>query len=717
MGWPTPQDYNEAIQNTEHCFFDPELKQGVVELNKLGLPASITGSFASVYSVTTKTTRYAVRCLLHDIPDQQLRYERLSKAICSDSLEYTTDFEYQKEGIKVGDRAYPIVKMAWLAGDNLDVYVEKNFSKKRKIAALRKNFLDMSRALLNEGFAHGDLQHGNIIITDDGIRLVDYDGMFVPSLTGLQSNELGHRNYQHPQREKQHFGPYLDNFSAWVIDTTLLCIETDPTLYKQWHSGNETILFELKDFNNPHDSKLFEALESHESEVIRNASRRLRTIINCLITNVPGVFDEVPPADELPRIVEKRKQAQLLAEWKLAQELEDKQREEERQTQIEEHRKKQEKLRNAEYEKPDWLKDDENVDALNRPDAIVSQAKSKEPTVDVPTEAKALVVPNSGNVSTNQHSSPASVSSPPVAPHVSFEQAIQSGFYSKEIERSAELQNAFPNLIVEKEGALAKNYGKEHSVFHITYETHEYALKFFHHDLEDTINRYKLIAKLELKPQVESLLKRPEVFDQLMKFQSTPIPAISMPWISHASRLDDFLRNNKPDFDYSLLTSFRKAMKVLHNNVIAHGSLEPSNILVQNDYQISFVDYDNLYFDYLCKFSERDRASDDYLHPRFENSDYGLSIDNFNAWVIDTTIMCWSADRRLWHQYMDSNGGLFFAAADFTNPKASKLMQTLLNHQVYDFSQRARLLLNFLKLAAQNVPALTVDGFPPDGYI
>lgn len=714
MGWPTPQDYNEAIQNTEHCFFDPELKKGVVELNKLGLPASITGSFASVYSVSTNATRYAVRCLLNDIPDQQLRYERLSKAICSDSLEYTTDFEYQKEGIKVGDKAYPIVKMAWLAGENLDIYVEKNFSKKRKIAALRKSFLEMSRALLNEGFAHGDLQHGNIIITEDGIRLVDYDGMFVPSLTGLQSNELGHRNYQHPQREKQHFGPYLDNFSAWVIDTTLLCIETDPTLYKQWHSGNETILFELKDFNNPHESKLFEALESHESEVIRNASRRLRTIIDCLITNVPGVFDEVPLADELPRIVEKRKQAQLLAEWKLAQELEDKQREEEKQAQLEAHRKKQEEIRNAEYEKPDWLKDDENVHALNRPDAVVPQAKSKEPDVDnVPNEVESPIELNNVSVSATQTSPPVSLSSPPI----SLEQALQSGFYTKEIERSVELQNAFPNLIVEKEGALAKNYGKHHSVFHITYETYEYALKFFSNNIEKAINKYKLIAKLELKAQVESLLKRPEVFEQLMKFHGIPVPGISMRWVSSASRLDDFLRNNKPDFDYSLLTNFRKALRVLRINGMAHGSLEPSNILVQNDYQISFVDYDNLYFDNYCEFSEQDKASDEFMHPRFEASDYGPSVDNFNAWVLDTTMMCWSADRRLWHQYMDSNGGLFFAAADFTNPKASKLMQALLNNQVYDFSQRGKLLLNFLKLAAKDVPTLTVDGFPPEGYV
>jgi hypothetical protein len=32
MGWPTPQDYNEAIQNPRICFDDPELKSGQPEV-------------------------------------------------------------------------------------------------------------------------------------------------------------------------------------------------------------------------------------------------------------------------------------------------------------------------------------------------------------------------------------------------------------------------------------------------------------------------------------------------------------------------------------------------------------------------------------------------------------------------------------------------------------------------------------------------------------
>ncbi len=699
MGWPTPQDYNEAIQNTQICFFDSELKNGVVQLNKLGIPASITGSFASVYSVSTDKHRYAVRCLLHDFPDQQLRYERLSKAICSDSLEYTTDFEYQKEGIKVGNKAFPIVKMLWIAGENLDLYIEKNYSKPKKVKALRNDFLSMSRALMNEGFAHGDLQHGNIIMTKDGIRLVDYDGMFVPSLTGLLSNELGHRNYQHPGRTKHHFGPYLDNFSAWVIDTTLFCLELDPTLYEKWHTGNEAIIFEQKDFQNPQSSELFAALETHDSEEIRNASRQLRTIINCLVSNVPGVFDEVPLADELEIVLKKRKQAALAAEWKAAEEMLEKQRELDKEalrlTQTEQDELR-EKLKTIEHDKPEWLKDAENL-------------------MDIDAENLMGIEHNKDRISAQKNQTS---QNPAALKAVSL--LTSKEMYAKEIKYSDDLELVFPDLIVEKdEAGEIKDYGSNNAVYKITYATNTFALKFFAANAEELTQRYSALSNHldNAHPSLQDVLLKPVVHEQLLTHQGTKLPGIQMPWLWGAENLGHFIRVNKPDFDYSVLTSFRKAMKILRLCGVAHGSLEPSNIMVDAEYKITFVDYDNIYFDKSCKLLESSKPAAEYRHPLFDASEFGPSADNFPAWVIDTMLMCWSADRRLWRENENARGTLFFTRDDFANPNGSELMGKLLKHQVYDFTQRAKLMLLFSRMRAADVPPLTLDGFPPPGFI
>ncbi|MBX9723714.1 MAG: hypothetical protein K2X81_20075, partial [Candidatus Obscuribacterales bacterium] len=62
MSWPSPQDYNEAIQNPHLCFSDEELRNGKAVLNALGLPQPNSGNFASVYRVRCDGKDWAVRC-------------------------------------------------------------------------------------------------------------------------------------------------------------------------------------------------------------------------------------------------------------------------------------------------------------------------------------------------------------------------------------------------------------------------------------------------------------------------------------------------------------------------------------------------------------------------------------------------------------------------------------------------------------------------------
>ena len=57
MPWPLSQDYNEALQNLETSFSDPELRQGQVVVNTLGIPQPCSGNFADVYAVECPATR------------------------------------------------------------------------------------------------------------------------------------------------------------------------------------------------------------------------------------------------------------------------------------------------------------------------------------------------------------------------------------------------------------------------------------------------------------------------------------------------------------------------------------------------------------------------------------------------------------------------------------------------------------------------------------
>ncbi len=303
MGWPTPQDYNEAVQNPQYNFGDPELQAGELYVNPMGLPRVASGAFASVYRMRCGQRDFAVRCFLQPVVDQQQRYEAISQFVLNDDLDCTVAFEYLAHGIRVQSAWYPLLKMEWVSGQPLDGYVRSHLQNPTALIALANNLQRILREMHADGIAHGDLQHGNIIVTEGAkIRLVDYDGMYVPSLAGHNCPELGHRNYQHPGRTAKHFGPYLDNFAAWSIYVSLVCLSRDPLLLDQLKGGDECLLFRLFDYVNPTRSRVFAALEQHTDPEIRHLSKVLRTLILTPIENIPLLGSQLQVNSTLPEL-------------------------------------------------------------------------------------------------------------------------------------------------------------------------------------------------------------------------------------------------------------------------------------------------------------------------------------------------------------------------------------------------------------------------------
>src|SRR4051794_12597913 len=98
MSWPTPQDYNEALQNPLSNFSDPDLRGGTPELMPLGLPRAITGGFASVYRIQSKSGNWAVRCFLRDFSDHKDRYAAIGAHLAASKLPYTVGFQFLEKG-------------------------------------------------------------------------------------------------------------------------------------------------------------------------------------------------------------------------------------------------------------------------------------------------------------------------------------------------------------------------------------------------------------------------------------------------------------------------------------------------------------------------------------------------------------------------------------------------------------------------------------------
>ncbi len=251
--WPDLTEYHEAVQHPQRAFADPGLKAVTLELDRFGMPKPATGANAVVYKanepggfLSFKKT-WAIRCFLRPISDHAERYEAISKHLRKVHLPYDVNFQFLKQGIQIRSNWFPIVKMQWAEGDLLHTHIEKHLRYPALLAALRTKWVTLVRHLEAAQVAHGDLQHGNILVRGGSIHLVDYDGTWVPALKGRNATELGHRAYQHPERSERDYGQEIDRFSALVIYLSLAALERELTLWERFHTG-DNLIFVREDF-------------------------------------------------------------------------------------------------------------------------------------------------------------------------------------------------------------------------------------------------------------------------------------------------------------------------------------------------------------------------------------------------------------------------------------------------------------------------------------
>ncbi len=300
MNWPLASDYQDAVQNPKQCFQDPQLQGGQVTLNRLGLPRVASGMFASVYEMRNGEHRWAVRCFLRPSADQRERYAALSAYLSQIKMPGMVGFAYEPQGIRVRGQWYPIVKMDWVEGVTLHTYISKHLEEPDTLRRLARQWRKLLADLRHNGIAHADLQHGNVLVTPNGeLRLVDYDGLFVPSLRGQASHELGHPNYQHPQRAAESYNANLDNFAALVIYTSLVALIYDPRLWETFHTG-ENLLFSATDFKAPQKSDIFKRLYQSGEPLVRKLSQKLAEACEGVIWRVPDFAETVASLPDLP---------------------------------------------------------------------------------------------------------------------------------------------------------------------------------------------------------------------------------------------------------------------------------------------------------------------------------------------------------------------------------------------------------------------------------
>ena len=227
-----------------------------------------SGGFTVVFPVTTQHGKWAFRCWHTEIGNVRDRFKIISKYINNLNSPYFCSFYYCDNGIVVEGKHFPTTRMKWVNGENINEYLTKNSNNKDKLLSLAEKFLAMIEFLHDHKIAHGDLQHGNIIIENDNLKLVDYDSIFVPGLEGYSDIITGKAEFQHPKRKYLKVtSEKLDYFSELVIYLSIIAIAYKPSLLDTY-SIDDSLLFQASDWMDFENSKIFKALSDIKNDDI-----------------------------------------------------------------------------------------------------------------------------------------------------------------------------------------------------------------------------------------------------------------------------------------------------------------------------------------------------------------------------------------------------------------------------------------------------------------
>jgi hypothetical protein len=291
MSYPSFEEYTDALRMPPSAVFqDPLLAGGSVRRNSAGVPFARSGNFALTYEVTVNGSRYAVRCFHKESDALERRYEAISRKLTSIASPWFMDFDFQPAGIRTESGEFPIVRMRWAEGCSLAQFISEHRDEPRALMQLRETLHELARHLQAHDIAHGDIQPGNIIVRSaTDLKLIDYDGMFVPELEPWGSTELGQRNFQHPGRSWLHYDERLDRFSFALLDVALEALATQPALWELTGSDEAGIVLRAADFVDPAASTAFGVLA--ELDGLAGRARQLAAVCRSPFERVPALDD------------------------------------------------------------------------------------------------------------------------------------------------------------------------------------------------------------------------------------------------------------------------------------------------------------------------------------------------------------------------------------------------------------------------------------------
>ena len=265
MQYPLLSEYVSAITHASENL--DQLKHLEVVQDEHGEPYRSSGAFAVVFKMRDPRTGqlYALKCFTEEQEGRAEAYRKIEEELEVAGTTYFTSMRYYERELFVdssvsGESEFPVLLMDWVEGSTMELYIRAHYRDSYAMEMLCYRFCRLAAYLRSQPFAHGDVKPDNIMVSDTGtLTLIDYDGMFVPSMQGESSPTLGTEEFRHPLRTPELFDATVDDFALASIALSLRAIALDSQLLDQY-GAPDRLLFSASDYRDLAQSKVMQAI-------------------------------------------------------------------------------------------------------------------------------------------------------------------------------------------------------------------------------------------------------------------------------------------------------------------------------------------------------------------------------------------------------------------------------------------------------------------------
>ncbi|WP_196221058.1 CFI-box-CTERM domain-containing protein, partial [Sansalvadorimonas verongulae] len=155
----------------------------------------------------------------------------------------------------------------------------------------------------------------------------------------------------------------------------------------------------------------------------------------------------------------------------------------------------------------------------------------------------------------------------------------------------------------------------------------------------------------------------------------------------------------------NLRKSLQSLAKFLESQNMAHGDIQPGNVMVADAGQtVQLIDYDGIFVNDLRGLGSSELGHRNFQHPKRSGRSWNPQLDRFSFISIDIALSVLISDSNLWKKTQSDGDSILFKANDFADVNQSKIFSDLISNS--QFSQVANNFAAICNSDFDKIPAL-----------